>query len=183
MDNRLAWQPWQSQCPSKRPPSSFLSRVLAEASCLSAFGRAAPLGSHLIQWLHPPLILERLPPGQMNGVIIWPPWWCRCLYHGWGRRCGMGLLIGVAGWLVVTKRAAKGTFPTSNCKGDMSTPWLLQDIYVRLLGMPLERTGNLVLPSLWPHIPSLACFHQGIIARYGYDPCRQSPPPWCWLHT
>ena len=34
-----------------------------------------------------------------------------------GGVAGVDLLIGEAGWVIVAKRVAKGTFPVSNCKG------------------------------------------------------------------
>ena len=52
---------------------AFFSGALPEASCFSAFGGTTPLGSCLILWLHPPLILERLPPVQMKDIIVWSP--------------------------------------------------------------------------------------------------------------
>ena len=60
----------------------------------------------------------------------------------------VGPPIGVASWAVVAKRAAKDTFPITNCKGYMSTPGLLWDRLVKLLHMPPERIGDPTLPSL-----------------------------------
>ena len=83
---------------------------------------ATPLGSHLILWLHPPLISERLPLSWMKGIVVWSQLEVQVSLPQLGGVVGLGLLIGVAGWVVVAKRATNDTFPISNCKGYMSTP-------------------------------------------------------------
>ena len=86
---------------------------------------APPLESCVTLQLLPLLISERLPPGQMNDIIIWSLLeMCVSLTQLEG--CCRGGFPNCSGWLgVVAKREARDIFPVSNCKGYMNTPWAL----------------------------------------------------------
>ena len=59
---------------------AFFQEFCQRLSCLSVpLAGAAPLGSCLTLQLLPPLILERPPPSQMKGIIVWSPLEVQCV--------------------------------------------------------------------------------------------------------
>ena len=118
-----AWSSAPGQNPFQSLCSGSPSGPLPEASCLSAFGGAAPTGSCLTPWLLPSQSQRHYLPVRQTALSFGPHWRCRCLWHGQRGRC-RGTFPNCSGQLgVVTKRAARDMFPVSNCRGYMSTLW------------------------------------------------------------
>ena len=96
---------------------------------------------------------------------------------------GLSFPIIVASWGWSQKGWLRACSQLASARDTWVPCGLQGDRLVSPLCKPPEKIGNQALLSLWPHLLSLAYFHQGIVARYGCDPHRQSLPPWWWLWT